>query len=60
MEVLSFITKRADFIDKFGSFLKAYNKLILDDEDSDTLYFINPKTGHNVIYFHFVPNNLKE
>lgn len=60
MEVLSFITKSPDFIDKFGSFLKAYNNLILGDQDIDTLYFINPKIGCNVIYFHFVPNNLEE
>lgn len=59
MEVLSFITKRSDFIGKFGTFLKDYNNLILGDLDDDTQYFVNQETGRNEVYFHFIPDNLE-
>lgn len=57
MEVLSFITQENDFADRFGAFLAGYKNLILQSQDNDTLYFVNPETGKNEIYFHFLPNN---
>lgn len=57
MEVLSFITKRSDFTGMIRSFFKDYYCLILDNQDDNTQYFTNAKTGRNEIYFHFVADH---
>lgn len=60
MEVLSFISKDKTVLDHFKGFIQSYPKLILDGQDEDTKYYINPKTGRNVIYFHFIPEDVNK
>lgn len=60
MEVLSFITQNPDLINKFGHFIKSYDRILLNNKDSDTEYFINPNTEQNEIYFHFVSSDFEK
>jgi len=60
MEVLSFISSEKCLIEYFGSFMLGYERLSKDFTDQDTVFYVNPKTGRNEIYFHFLPTNLEE
>lgn len=60
MEVLSFFSDNKYLIQYFNDFINNYSKLKLDVKDNDTAYFINPLTGKNEIYFHFLPNNVDD
>ncbi|PDS21626.1 hypothetical protein [Flavobacterium branchiophilum] len=59
MKILTFFAKDKSLIDVFKVFILTYTKLIKDFEDKDTIYFINPKTKRNEIYFHFFYNDRK-
>lgn len=59
MEVLSFFSSRKNLVDYFSSFINNHHKLVLGVKDEDTLYFVNPRTNRNEIYFHFVPNDIE-
>lgn len=58
MEVLSLFFENKAFVKYFETFLFDYKKLNFVKKDEDTLYFENPKTKRNEIYFHFLLNDL--
>jgi hypothetical protein len=58
MEVLSLFFENKAFVKNFETFLLEYKKLNFVNKDEDTLYFENPKTKRNEIYFHFLLNDL--
>jgi len=60
MEVLSFITSDIKIIGYFKDFIQSYPKLKFESKDDDTEYYINPITGRNEIYFHFIPNDIEK
>lgn len=59
MEVLTFITQTRDLIERFSSFLKGHDELVLKGQDDDTLYFARRGTNRNEIYFHFLPADIE-
>lgn len=59
MEVLSFFSDDENIVSYFTDFMTEYQKLILGDQDDDTLFFLNPKTGKNELYVHFKLNDVE-
>lgn len=60
MEVLSFITSKAEVIDLFKEFIHSYDKLLLQKEDNDTSYFSKKGGNHLEIYYHYQLNDVSE
>lgn len=60
MEVASIITSSKSTIRLFEEFILTYNKLQLQEKDSDTIYFSKHLNDKLEIYYHYLLNNLQD
>lgn len=59
MEVLTIFTNDKEILNIFFEFIHSYSKLIKDCEDHNTIFFVNPETNRNEIYYHFLENDIE-
>lgn len=60
MEIASIITSSKNIISLFEEFILTYNKLQLQEKDSDTIYFSKHLTDKLEIYYHYLLNNVED